>query len=250
MQNALQRLSSMERISMIADRYSFKEFNQDLKFYNPINFKGYEEKIEFERKKTGIREAVITGYGTINGYGCVLIVMDSNFMMGSMGSVVGEKVCRAFEAAIKKRLSVVAFTASGGARMQEGPVSLVQMVKTAAAVKKHSDKGLLYISVITDPTTGGVSASFASLADIIIAEPHAVFGFTGKRIIEDSIKKELPDDFQSAESALRNGAVDRVVGRDELKAELAAIFSLHGVWKHEYSRKVANRSKPIPAECN
>jgi len=153
--------------------------------------------------------------------------MDSHFMMGSMGSVVGEKICRAFEAAIKRRLSVVAFTASGGARMQEGPLSLLQMVKTAGIVKKHSEKGLLYISVITDPTTGGVSASFASLADIIIAEPHAVFGFTGKRIIEDTIKKELPDDFQTAESALKNGAIDMVVERDRIKDELATIFSLH-----------------------
>jgi acetyl-CoA carboxylase carboxyl transferase subunit beta len=174
-------------------------------------------------------------------------------MMGSMGSVVGEKVCQAFETAMRKKLAVVAFTASGGARMQEGPMSLLQMVKTAGVVKKHSDKGLLYVSVITDPTTGGVSASFASLADIIIAEPHAIFGFTGKRIIQDTRKRELPEDFQTAESALKNGAIDMVVERGELKSELAAIFSLHGVWKHEYSEyigKVKNRTEPLPAECN
>ena len=227
MQNTLPRLTSAERISITADTDSFKEFNENFKLYNPLNFNGYEDKIVSETEKAGIREAVVTGYCKIESYPCVLIVMDSHFMMGSMGSVVGEKICRAFEAAIKRRLAVVAFTASGGARMQEGPLSLIQMVKTAGAVSKHSEKGLLYISVITDPTTGGVSASFASLADIIIAEPHAVFGFTGKRIIEDTIKKELPDDFQTAESALKNGAIDMVVEREKIKAKLAAIFSLH-----------------------
>ena len=221
------RLSSLERVRMITDQDSFKEFNSDVNFHNPINFEGYEKKIELEKEKTGLNEAVVTGYCTISGLECVLIVMDSYFMMGSMGSVVGEKVCRAFEAAIKRSLTVVAFTASGGARMQEGPISLIQMIKTAGVVKKHSNKGLLYISVITDPTTGGVSASFASLADILIAEPHAVYGFTGKRIIQDTIKKELPDGFQSAESALKFGAIDMVVERDQLKTVLSSILKLH-----------------------
>ena len=212
---------------MTADEGSFIEFNKYFDFCNPINFRGYAEKIETERKKTGLNEAVVTGYCTISGFECVLVVMDSNFMMGSMGSVVGEKVCRAFEAAIKKRYPVVAFTASGGARMQEGPISLMQMTKTAGVVKKHSDKGLLYISVITDPTTGGVSASFASLGDVIIAEPQAIYGFTGKRIIQETIKTELPEDFQTSESALKFGAVDMVVERGQIKPVLAAVLKMH-----------------------
>jgi len=227
MNNGLARLTASERIAITADQHSFKELDGAFEFRDPINFKGYKEKVEAERNKTGLNEAVVTGYCAINNFSCVLIVMDSHFMMGSMGTVVGEKVCRAFEAAIKKRLAVIAFVASGGARMQEGPISLIQMVKTSAAVKKHSDKGLLYVSVITDPTTGGVSASFASLADIIIAEPRAVYGFTGKRIIQETIRKELPDDFQSAESALQNGAVDMVVERDRLQSVLTSILTLH-----------------------
>ena len=230
----MNRLTSVERINMITDPDSFKEFNKDINFYDPIEFRGYKEKVEREQNKTGLNEAVVTGVCTISGNACALIIMDSHFMMGSMGSVVGEKVCRAFETAVKKKLALIAFTASGGARMQEGPLSLMQMIKTASAVKKHSIKGLLYISVITDPTTGGVSASFASLADIIIAEPHATYGFTGKRIIRESIQKELPEDFQTAESALKNGAIDMIVKRDQLKLVLAGLLKLHRRRRHGY----------------
>jgi acetyl-CoA carboxylase carboxyl transferase subunit beta len=153
--------------------------------------------------------------------------MDSHFMMGSMGAVAGEKICTAFESAAARKLPVIAFAASGGARMQEGVAALAQMAKTAGAVKEHSNKGLLYISVITDPTLGGVSASFASLADVIIAEPRAVYGFTGRRIIQDTLNKNLPDDFQSSESAIKHGAIDIIVERGQLKPTLGKILKLH-----------------------
>jgi acetyl-CoA carboxylase carboxyl transferase subunit beta len=212
---------------MIADVDSFKEMSSGVNFYNPLKFDGYEEKIKLAEQKTGLKEAVVTGYCSINAFPCVLIVMDSHFMMGSMGAAVGEMIYTAFETAAHKKLPVIAFTASGGARMQEGVVSLAQMAKTAGAVKKHSDKGLLYISVITDPTLGGVSASFASLADVIIAEPRATYGFTGRRIIEETINKELPEDFQSSEEALKHGAIDMIVERALLKATLGKILKLH-----------------------
>jgi acetyl-CoA carboxylase carboxyl transferase subunit beta len=212
---------------MIADEGSFKEISSGINFYNPLNFDGYDEKIKLAEQKTGLKEAVVTGCCTINTYLCMLIVMDSHFMMGSMGAAVGEKVYTAFETASYQKLPAIAFTASGGARMQEGVISLVQMAKTAGIVKKHSDKGLLYISVITDPTLGGVSASFASLADVIIAEPRATYGFTGRRIIQETINKELPDDFQSSEEALKHGAIDMIVERAQLKQTLGNILKLH-----------------------
>ena len=227
MRNNLKRLTASERISETANAGSFEELNAKFETYDPLNFTDYKKKIETERLKTGLNEAVITGFCTIHHSPCVLIVMDSNFMMGSMGSIVGEKICRAFEKAMQKKLSVVAFVASGGARMQESAYSLVQMAKTSGMVKKHNNKGLLYISVITDPTTGGVSASFASLADIIIAEPSITYGFTGRRIIQETLKKELPDDFQTAESALKNGAIDMIVEREKMKSTLSDIIKLH-----------------------
>ncbi|MDR1539369.1 MAG: acetyl-CoA carboxylase carboxyl transferase subunit beta [Clostridiales bacterium] len=227
MQKELHRLPASERIWMIADKESFKELHSGIHFYDPLNFKGYEERVKLAEEKTGLKEAVVTGRCSINGYPCVLIVMDSHFMMGSMGSVAGEMICAAFEYAAERKLPVITFAASGGARMQEGVASLAQMAKTAGAVKEHSDKGLLYVSVITDPTLGGVSASFASLADIIIAEPQAVYGFTGRRIIQDTIMKELPEDFQSSESAMKHGAIDMIVERDELKPVLGELLKLH-----------------------
>lgn len=165
------------------------------------------------REKTGLKDAVITGKAAIRGEKIVIIVMDSNYMMASMGSVVGEKITRAIEYATSNKLPVIAFTASGGARMQEGIVSLMQMAKTSGAVARHNQAGLLYIAVMTDPTTGGVTASFASLGDIIIAEPKVLIGFAGRRVIEGTIKQKLPDDFQSAEFMLENGFVDMIVER-------------------------------------
>ena len=178
------------------------------------------------QEKTGLRDAVVTGECTIKTKPCVIGVMDSHFMMASMGSVVGEKIARAFERATEKRLPVILFTASGGARMQEGILSLMQMAKTSAAVKKHSDAGLLYITVLTDPTTGGVTASFASLGDIIIAEPKVLIGFAGRRVIEGTIRQRLPDDFQSAEFLLQHGFVDMIVERKNMRRTLSKLLRL------------------------
>ena len=193
------RLTAAERISVTADKGSFEEFDSNLCSADPLEFPGYAQKVTELQQQTGMKDAVITGKCTIKGSPAVLIVMDSRFMMASMGSVVGEKITRAFEYAAEEKLPVVAFTASGGARMQEGIISLMQMAKTSAAVQKHSEAGQLYITVMTDPTTGGVTASFASLGDIIIAEPKVLIGFAGRRVIEGTIKQHLPDDFQLAE---------------------------------------------------
>ena len=195
---------------------------------NPFDFEGYEEKVASLQEKTGLKDAIITGECTIKTKHCVIGVMDSHFMMASMGSVVGEKIARAFERATEKRLPVILFTASGGARMQEGILSLMQMAKTSAAVKKHSDAGLLYITVLTDPTTGGVTASFASLGDIIIAEPKVLIGFAGRRVIEGTIRQRLPDDFQSAEFLLQHGFVDMIVERKNMRRTLSKLLRLHG----------------------
>ncbi len=221
------RMSARERIYMISDADTFVEFDENLKSANPIEFPGYEEKIMKLTDVTRMNDAVITGKCEINGIKAVVAVMDSNFMMGSMGSVVGEKIARAFEYAEEKNLPVIVFTASGGARMQEGIVSLMQMAKTSAAVKKHSNKGLLYITVLTDPTTGGVTASFASLGDIIIAEPKALVGFAGRRVIEGTIKQKLPDEFQTAEFLLDHGFVDMIVARKALKKVITKLLKMH-----------------------
>lgn len=223
-----ERLSARERLNTIVDTDSFVEYDKDMTSKNPISFEGYEEKISSLQEKTGLKDAVITGECTIKTKPCVIGIMDSSFMMGSMGSVVGEKITRAFERAIDKSLPVILFTASGGARMQEGIVSLMQMAKTSAAVKRHSDKGLLYITVLTDPTTGGVTASFASLGDIIIAEPKVLIGFAGRRVIEDTIKQRLPDDFQSAEFLLEHGFVDMIVKRKNMRRTLSKLLRYHG----------------------
>ncbi|CDZ24689.1 Acetyl-coenzyme A carboxylase carboxyl transferase subunit beta [[Clostridium] cellulosi] len=221
------RITAKERLALTADEGSFKEYDANLYTLNPIDFPGYSDKIAALKKKTGLEEAVITGECTIDGQNTVIGIMDSHFMMASMGSVVGEKITRAFERATEKRLPVVLFTASGGARMQEGIVSLMQMAKTSGAVARHSDAGLLYITVMTDPTTGGVTASFASLGDIIIAEPKALIGFAGRRVIEGTIKQHLPDDFQSAEFLLEHGFVDMIVNRRDMKHVLGKLLKYH-----------------------
>lgn len=221
------RLSVKERLDLTIDTDSFVEYDAQMKSLNPINFEGYEQKLSEMQKLTGLNEAIITGECTIRNKHCVVGVMDSHFMMASMGSVVGEKITRAFERATEKNLPVVLFTASGGARMQEGIVSLMQMAKTSAAVARHSQKGLLYITVLTDPTTGGVTASFASLGDIIIAEPKVLIGFAGRRVIEGTIKQRLPDDFQSAEFLLEHGFVDMIVHRKNLRRTISRLIRLH-----------------------
>ncbi|MDH6602904.1 acetyl-CoA carboxylase carboxyl transferase subunit beta [Bacilli bacterium PM5-9] len=221
------RLRSNERIKIIFDR--FEEFNHRPKMYNPLNFPGYSEKIEKLRQEQGINEAVITGYATIGKTKVIGIVMDSYFLMGSMGIAVGEKITRAFETAIRLKYPVVLFSTSGGARMQEGMYSLMQMAKTSGVVERFNDKGGLYINVITDPTTGGVTASFAMLADITLAEPNALIGFAGPRVIEQTINQKLPDDFQKSEFVLEKGFIDKVVDRCDLKETLSQLLRLHGV---------------------
>lgn len=221
------RMTAEDRIKQISDSNTYKNINLISDVYNPLDFQGYENKIKKTKVKTGLDEAVLTGVCKIESTKCVLSVLDSHFFMGTMGAVVGEKICEAFEYAVRKNLPVVSFVASGGARMQEGLFSLFQMSKTAGSVMKHSEKNLLYISVITDPTLGGVSASFASLADIILIEAGTTYGFTGKRIIEDTINRKLSDTFQNEMSAMRNGAVDMIVERNEMKQIIGSILKLH-----------------------
>ena len=221
------RLTAQERLRATVDKDSFVEYDTNLKTLNPIDFPGYPEKISALQKSTGLSEAIITGECTIQGEPCVIGIMDSHFLMASMGSVAGEKITRAFERAAEKNLPVIMFTASGGARMQEGIVSLMQMAKTSGAAGRHSDKGLLYISVMTDPTTGGVAASFASLGDIIIAEPKVLIGFAGRRVIEATIRQRLPDEFQSAEFFLKHGFIDLIVQRSDMRGTLGRLLRFH-----------------------
>ena len=221
------RLTARERIDIIIDKDTFREFDYNMNSDNPIDFKGYEEKIKKMKQQTDINEAVVTGLGRINGSEIVICVMDSHFMMGSMGSVVGEKITRAVEKAIELKLPVIIFTASGGARMQEGMFSLMQMAKVSAAIGKLGKEGLLYISILTDPTTGGVTASFAMLGDIILAEPGTLIGFAGKRVIEQTIRQKLPEGFQKAEFLLEHGFIDKIVPRSELKGTLKKILTIH-----------------------
>ncbi len=222
------RLTARERLRITIDTDSFFEYDSTIMSEDPLNFPDYASKVSSLQQSTGLRDAVVTGEATIKGSRCVLIVMDSYFMMASMGSASGEKITRAFERATEKSLPVIAFTASGGARMQEGILSLMQMAKTSGAVAKHSDMGHLYISVMTDPTTGGVTASFASLGDIILAEPKALIGFAGRRVIEDTIRQRLPDDFQLAEFLLEKGFVDKIVERRTMRSTLSHLLKLHG----------------------
>lgn len=223
----LPRLTAEERIKLIVDEGTFVECDINDAFVDPLKFPSYKEKILEEKAKTGLREAVITGTGEILGNCCKLIIMDSHYMMGTMGVVVGEKICRIFEQATIERLPVIAVVASGGARVQEGILSLVQMVKTSGVVYRHNERGLLYISVVTDPTMGGVAASFASLADIIISEPEALYGFTGQKIIKETLNRSIPVDFQKAEQVIQNGLIDIIVERERLKALLATLLEWH-----------------------
>ena len=202
---------------------------EDIKTTNPISFDGYEEKLEKSKEKTESSEAVITGIGKINGIAVAIAVMDSYFMMGSMGTVVGERITSLIEYATERKLPLIIFTTSGGARMQEGIFSLMQMAKISAAIGKHDDAGLLYITVLTNPTTGGVTASFAMEGDIILSEPGTLVGFAGRRVIENTIRETLPDDFQKAEFLLEKGFVDSIVHRKDLRKMLYKLLLMHGV---------------------
>ena len=242
------RMHAYRRIEMIADEGSFEEWDKGLSSGNPLKYKGYEEKLEALREKTKLDEAVITGKISINGSEAVVGVCDGRFMMASMGRTVGEKIARAVERATEQKLPVIIFTCSGGARMQEGIVSLMQMAKTSAALKRHSEAGQLYISVLTDPTTGGVTASFAMLGDIILAEPNALVGFAGPRVIEQTIGQKLPKGFQRSEFLLEHGFVDRIVEREEQKEVLSKILKLHKKSEREKTKKVETPEAEIKNE--
>lgn len=248
------RVPAYKRIEMIADEGSFEEWDMDLDGMDgppdPLQFKGYSEKIKKLREQTGLKEAVVTGRVKINGTQAVIGVCDGRFMMASMGYAVGEKITRAVERATNEKLPAILFTCSGGARMQEGIISLMQMEKTSAALKRHSDAGLLYVTVLTDPTTGGVTASFAMLGDIIIAEPQALIGFAGPRVIEQTIGEKLPEGFQRAEFLLEHGFVDQIVKRENMKPVLGRILKMHD-HVHPDCRKgkevrKSDRTEPIP----
>lgn len=221
------RLSGIERLAITVDDDSFIEFDENIVSVNPLSFPDYEAKLEKAQNKSGLKEGVITGEATINGFPIIIAVLDFNFMGGSMGSVVGEKITRAIEKAIDKQLPLIIISTSGGARMQEGILSLMQMAKTSAALAKLDQAGLLYISVLTDPTTGGVTASFASLGDIIIAEPKALIGFAGQRVIEQTIRQKLPSGFQRSEFMLEHGMIDLIVDRKNMKDTLTKILKIH-----------------------
>lgn len=215
------------RLESIIDDGTYKKFDLNIDTTNPLNLEDYQKKIKALRDKTGLQEAVSSGMGKINGEDAVICVMDSGFFMGSMGVVVGEKITYSIEKAIELKLPIIIFCVSGGARMQEGIISLMQMAKTTEAISKLNEAGLLYISVLTDPTYGGVTASFATLADVILAEPGAMIGFAGKRVIEQTIGEELPEGFQTAEFLLEHGFIDKIVERTELKDTLSTLIKLH-----------------------
>ncbi|MDY3281151.1 MAG: acetyl-CoA carboxylase, carboxyltransferase subunit beta [Dysosmobacter sp.] len=221
-------IGAYRRLSMVLDPGTFRELNENLSAMDPLSFPGYREKLEKARQKTGLNEAAVTATGAIGGCKCVVGVLDSRFFMGSMSAAVGEKITRAIEFAGKNKLPLILFSASGGARMQEGIYSLMQMAKTSAALARLDEKGVLYISVLTDPTTGGVTASFASLGDIVLAEPGALIGFAGPRVIQQTIGQTLPEGFQRAEFQMDHGFVDAVVPRKELRDTLIQLLRLHG----------------------
>ncbi|MEA5015643.1 MAG: acetyl-CoA carboxylase, carboxyltransferase subunit beta [Candidatus Limiplasma sp.] len=222
------RMGARGRIDLLCDPGSFQERDGELESRNALDFPGYEEKLETARRESGEKEAVITGTAAILGEPCAFFAMEPAFMMGSMGSMVGEKLTRLFEHAAQRRLPVVGCTVSGGARIQEGILSLMQMAKVSAAVKRHSDGGNLYIALLTDPTTGGVAASFAMEADIILAEPGALIGFAGPRVIEQTIRQKLPAGFQRAEFQLKKGFVDHIAPRNTQRELVALLLSMHG----------------------
>ncbi len=221
------RLNAVERIIMTVDEGKFTEMDAGMESTDPLNFPGYAQKLEQQKMNSGLRDAVITGQGEIEGHPVMLAVMSFDFFSGSMGSVVGEKITRAIEAADEQGLPLIMFSTSGGARMQESIISLMQMAKTSAALARYQENGGLYISVITDPTMGGVSASFSMLGDIIIAEPGALFGFAGRIVIEQTIRQKLPDNFQTAEFNLEHGQLDMVTHRKDMKSMLADLLDYH-----------------------
>ena len=221
------RISVQERLALTIDMGTFLEMFKGIETQDPLNFPGYRKKLTLMREKTGLDEAVVTGTALIKGEKVALGIMDSNFIMASMGTVVGEKITRLFEFATAEKLPVVLFTASGGARMQEGIMSLMQMAKISAAVKRHSNAGLFYLTILTDPTTGGVTASFAMEGDIILAEPQSLVGFAGRRVIENTVREDLPEDFQKAEFLLEHGFVDAIIKRRELPDTIARLVRLH-----------------------
>ncbi|MFT4145149.1 MAG: acetyl-CoA carboxylase, carboxyltransferase subunit beta [Mobilitalea sp.] len=221
------KVSSNERIAMILDDGELLELDAQVTTRDPLEFPGYGDKLIRTQTQTGLVDGIVTGKGKIDGLSVLIGVMDAAFFMGSMGTAIGDKLARLFERGTKERLPVIVFTASGGARMQEGIFSLMQMAKVSAAVAKHSEAGLLYITVLTDPTTGGVTASFAMLGDIILAEPGALIGFAGPRVIEQTIGQKLPEGFQRAEFLLEHGFIDQIVPRDQLKHTLGTILKLH-----------------------
>lgn len=221
------RMHINKRLELIIDKDTYKKFDLNIETTNPLNLEDYPKKLKALREKTGIQEAVACGTGKIKGEDVVICIMDSGFLMGSMGIVVGEKITNAVEEAIKRKLPLIIFAASGGARMQEGIISLMQMAKTTSALTKLDKAGLLYISVLTDPTYGGVTASFASLGDIVLAEPGAMIGFAGQRVIEQTIGESLPEGFQTAEFLLEHGFIDKIVERKDLKNTLSTLISFH-----------------------
>lgn len=242
------RIHAYRRIEMVIDEGTFTEWNAEMEFSNPLDFPGYEKKIQAAREKTGMNEAIVTGKGRIFGNETAIGVCDARFMMSSMGQVVGEKITRMVERATEEKLPVIIFACSGGARMQEGIVSLMQMAKTSAALKRHHEAGQLFISVLTDPTTGGVTASFAMLGDIIIAEPNALIGFAGPRVIEQTIGQKLPEGFQRSEFLLEHGFIDKIVERSEQKRVLADILKMHknpSEYKFEVSTLIENETVDI-----
>lgn len=232
------RMKARQRLPMLVDKNSFHELFRSRKSGNPLDFPGYSEKLETVQAVSGENEAVICGAAKIGGVSCCIFLMEPYFMMGSMGSVVGEKITTLFEFATAQHLPVVGFTVSGGARMQEGLLSLMQMAKTSAAIKRHSDAGLLYIAVLTDPTTGGVTASFAMEADIILAEPGATIGFAGARVIEQTTRKPLPKEFQTSEFVLEHGFIDAIVPRPNQKQMLSNLLQLHTGGHHHASNAI------------
>ncbi|WP_147803404.1 acetyl-CoA carboxylase, carboxyltransferase subunit beta [Alkalicoccus halolimnae] len=227
------RITAGERLHCTIDEESFEEFNQGMISEDPLSFPEYREKAEEDREKTGLSEAIVTGKASMGGLPVIIGVMDARFRMGSMGSVVGEKIVRAIEKAIEEKCPLILFSASGGARMQEGVVSLMQMAKTSTALRRLHEEKLLFVSVMTHPTTGGVSASFASLGDVNLAEPKALIGFAGRRIIEQTIRQKLPDDFQTSEFLMEHGQLDQVVHRHDLRKTLMLLVAMHQTGEKE-----------------
>ncbi len=227
------RLSARERIAFLADEGSFVEHDAEAEAHDRLSFPHYQEKLEAARKASGEREAVVTGHCTVDGYKTALFAMEPRFMMGSMSATVGDKIVRLFEYALEHRLPVVGYTVSGGARIHEGMLSLMQMAKTSAAVGRHSDAGLFYLTILTDPTTGGVTASFAMLGDIILAEPGALIGFAGPRVIEQTMRQTLPEGFQRAEFLVEKGFVDKIAPRGEQRQLVSMLLALHQEVPHD-----------------